>query len=40
MGRFSSLSAAISMKKGLRIRTCLGLTSQIRGGCFQKPFRT
>lgn len=28
------------MKKGLRIRTCLGLTSQMRGGCFQKPFRT
>lgn len=40
MGRLSSLSAAISMKKGFRIRICLGLTSQMRGGCFQKPFRT
>lgn len=40
MGRLSSLSAAISMKKGFRIRICLGLTSQMSGGCFQKPFRT
>lgn len=40
MGRPRSLSAAISIKKGLRIRICLGLTSQMRGGCFQKPLRT
>lgn len=40
MGRLRSLSAAISIKKGFRIRICLGLTSQMRGGCFQKPFRT
>lgn len=40
MERLSSLSAAISMKKGVRIRICMGLTSQMKGGYFQKPFHT